>query len=124
MLTELGRSEEVMERLFRIGYCNMRGYNGFEASELKAELVQPVILKFITLKHLDNGEHLDVRNPGEWRSTGVIKNATLIPLPELEARIGELKGKKDILINCLSGMRSKVAFSVLAKHGITSKVIA
>lgn len=53
-----------MERLFRIGYCNIRGYNAFEASELKTEMVQPVILKFITLKHLDNGQHLDVRNVG------------------------------------------------------------
>lgn len=87
------------------------------------EMVLPILLKFITLKHLYNGEHLDVRNVGEWRSSGVIQGAMLIPLPELEARINELKGKKNIVINCLSGMRSKVAFSVLAKYGIESKAI-
>jgi hypothetical protein len=38
--------------------------------------------------------------------------------------VAELKDKKGLVINCLTGMRSKVAFSVLAKHGIESKVLA
>ena len=36
--------------------------------------------------------------------------------------MGELKNKNNIVINCLTGMRSKVAFSLLAKHGIESKI--
>jgi rhodanese-related sulfurtransferase len=76
------------------------------------------------MKHIDNGEHLDVRNVAEYRSTGVINGAILIPLRELESRIKELKGKKNITINCLSGLRSKIAFSVLAKYGIESRVLA
>ena len=48
----------------------------------------------------------------------------MIPLPTLESRIGELKDKKNIVVNCQTGMRARVAFSVLARHGIESKVIA
>lgn len=48
----------------------------------------------------------------------------LISLPEMESRIEELKGKKNIVVNCLTGMRSKVAFSILAKHNIESRFFA
>jgi rhodanese-related sulfurtransferase len=62
--------------------------------------------------------HVDVRNGPEVSASGIIEGAVNIPLGELEARVAELKGKKNIVINCLSGIRSKIAFSVLAKNGI------
>ena len=34
----------------------------------------------------------------------------------------KVKGKKNIVINCLTGMRSKVAWSLLARHNIEAKV--
>lgn len=52
-----------------------------------------------------------------------MSEALLIPLAELENRFAELKGKEGIVINCLSGMRSKVAFSVLARLGLKTKVL-
>ena len=45
-----------------------------------------------------------------------------IALPEIESRIEEVKGKKNIVLNCLTGMRSKVAWSLLARHNIEAKV--
>ena len=53
-----------------------------------------------------------------------MEGAHVIPLPELEGRLNELENKKDIVINCLSGMRSKVASSILARHGIKSQILA
>lgn len=67
---------------------------------------------------------MDVRSKPEYMAAGVAENAILIPLPEIEARVGELKEKKNIVINCLTGMRSKVAFSILARHNIESRVLA
>jgi rhodanese-related sulfurtransferase len=48
----------------------------------------------------------------------------LIPLPELESRVNEVKGKSNVIVNCFTGLRSKVAFSILAKHGVEAKFFA
>lgn len=63
---------------------------------------------------------LDVRTPDEFSSeTGHLKNAKLIPVQELEGRIGELSSYKDrtIVAYCRSGSRSAKAADILTKKG-------
>lgn len=63
---------------------------------------------------------LDVRTAEEFGSpTGHLPNARLIPVQELELRIGELQDLKEktILVYCRSGHRSKSASALLARHG-------
>jgi rhodanese-related sulfurtransferase len=63
---------------------------------------------------------LDVRTREEFASpTGHLKNAVLIPVQELEARIGELQAYKSrpILVYCRSGSRSARASELLTKQG-------
>jgi rhodanese-related sulfurtransferase len=66
---------------------------------------------------------LDVRNPDEFKS-GHLKNATLIPVSNLAARIQELDSykEKQILVYCHSGMRSSAACGILTKNGFTKVV--
>jgi rhodanese-related sulfurtransferase len=61
---------------------------------------------------------LDVRTPKEYRQTH-IKGSYLIPIQQLQARIGELESKKyeDIFIYCATGNRSTVAARILADLG-------
>jgi len=59
---------------------------------------------------------LDVRNRSEWEE-GHVPGARLLPLPELAARIEELRGVGPIAVHCQGGSRSAVAASVLAAHG-------
>lgn len=54
---------------------------------------------------------------------GVIDGAVTIPLGELEKRVEEVRGKKNIVVNCMGGIRARVAFSILARHGIEAKVL-
>lgn len=63
---------------------------------------------------------LDVREPSEF-STGVIQGAVLIPLGQVEKRIGELDGLKSrpMFVVCGSGGRSAQAINVLSKYGFT-----
>ncbi len=63
---------------------------------------------------------LDVRTKSEYDS-GHIYGATLIPVTELPARIGELASRKNdpILVYCGSGGRSKTASSILDSNGFT-----
>jgi len=59
---------------------------------------------------------LDVRTWEEYIN-GHIKNATLIPVSELEGRLWELDRLKPTLVYCRSGMRSASASQILADHG-------
>ena len=59
---------------------------------------------------------LDVRRPAEWERFH-LKGATLIPLAQLPARLGQLERDADWLIVCASGYRSSIAASVLERAG-------
>jgi len=61
---------------------------------------------------------LDVRTPGEYEQVH-IEGTYLIPIQQLQARIGELASKKheDVFIYCATGNRSTVASRILADYG-------
>ena len=62
---------------------------------------------------------LDVREPSEW-AEGHIAGATLIPLGELAARVGELPRDRSIVVVCRSGNRSAQGRDILLAAGFTS----
>ncbi|MBS7632812.1 right-handed parallel beta-helix repeat-containing protein [Candidatus Bathyarchaeota archaeon] len=59
---------------------------------------------------------LDVRNQSEYDS-GHIKNAKLIPLHQLESKLGELDKSSKILVYCRTGSRSATASQILEEAG-------
>ena len=59
---------------------------------------------------------LDVREPHEWEIAHV-EGATLIPLGELPARLGELESHRPIVTYCHRGVRSQRARELLAGAG-------
>ncbi|BCJ87112.1 rhodanese-like domain-containing protein [Effusibacillus dendaii] len=59
---------------------------------------------------------IDVRQPEEYAG-GHISGAKLIPLGELESRIGELNPDHEYLLICRSGRRSIMAYNLLKQHG-------
>jgi rhodanese-related sulfurtransferase len=61
---------------------------------------------------------LDVRQPDEWAEYH-IADATLIPLGELSARIGEVPRDQDVLVVCRSGNRSASGRDLLLDAGVT-----
>jgi metal-sulfur cluster biosynthetic enzyme/rhodanese-related sulfurtransferase len=62
---------------------------------------------------------LDVRTPAEFAS-GHIPNARLIPVDELEDRLGELpSADTPILVHCAAGGRSTAACELLGRRGFT-----
>ena len=66
---------------------------------------------------------LDVRTPAEYNNElGHVEKSILLPLQELEQRMGELeahKGKTIIAI-CRSGNRSGTAAALLSRHGFAA----
>jgi rhodanese-related sulfurtransferase len=67
---------------------------------------------------------LDVRTPQEFSQDGRVAQATLIPLQELEARVGELPTDTPIACICRSGNRSNTACALLAERGMNVANIA
>lgn len=68
------------------------------------------------------GAHLiDVRSPQEFKE-GSMKNAQNIPVNQLAAHLEEFKKYRDkdetVLLFCLSGARSKMAWRFLDKQGL------
>lgn len=59
---------------------------------------------------------LDVRTQEEY-DAGAIEGATLIPLSELSARVGEIKQYDKVLVYCRSGNRSVAASEILLDAG-------
>ncbi len=61
---------------------------------------------------------LDVRTPQEYKQFS-IKGAHLLPIGQLQARIGELEAYKndDVFVYCATGNRSTVASKILADAG-------
>lgn len=70
---------------------------------------------------------LDVRTPEEFTSeeTGHLERAILIPVGDLESRIGELERYRGrtIVTYCRSGSRSRRASEILARAGYTINMI-
>jgi molybdopterin/thiamine biosynthesis adenylyltransferase/rhodanese-related sulfurtransferase len=62
---------------------------------------------------------LDVRESWEWAVGNLSdRGARLIPLSELEARVGEVPRNRPIVAYCRSGQRSRTAAKVLAGAGV------
>ena len=62
---------------------------------------------------------LDVREPDEW-AAGHIEGATLIPLGELTARVGEVPRDQEVVVVCRSGNRSAQGRDILLGAGFPS----
>ncbi len=70
-------------------------------------------------QRLDRGEDvfiLDVRNPEEIQICR-LPGSTVIPLPTLPQRFGELDRDREIIVHCKSGVRSQKAIHFLRQQG-------
>lgn len=99
-------------------FCNVRGSEPAPATKVggptEAEIT-PLELKAL----IDRGESpliLDVRNPEEIEICR-IAGSTVIPLPELPKRLGELDRSRPMVVHCKSGMRSAKAIVLMKEAG-------
>ena len=67
-------------------------------------------------KYQEGTYFLDVREQDEWDSFH-IPNTTLIPLGELQTRLGELPQDRSIVVVCRSGNRSQAGRDILLEAG-------
>ena len=99
-----------------IDYEQFCGVRGAEApAEVTPDEITPLELK----ARIDRGESpfiLDVRNPEEIAICR-ISGSTVIPLPGLAERLGELDPSIPMVVHCKSGARSAKAIALMKGHG-------
>ena len=145
LVAEKGTEIESISRLARIGYENILGYleggfdawknSGREITSVANLEIEEVIEKALEDTKNGNSIILDVREKGEYESTGTLPNSLLIPLSKIEnLKIGEELEKifgnasegnktKDIYLLCRSGNRTLIAASFLKNYGIKNNLI-
>lgn len=67
-------------------------------------------------KHPEDLTLLDVRQPAEY-AAGHLPGAKLIPLADLENRLGEINSKTTVVVYCAVGFRSRGAVALLKHSG-------
>ena len=73
---------------------------------------------FDALSANKDAQIVDVREPGEWATTGVAVGSVLIPLGQLEQSApAELAKDKPVYVICNSGNRSRTGSDILLKLG-------
>jgi adenylyltransferase/sulfurtransferase len=98
-------------------FCGVRGAEPVPPDGAPGEEMTPGELKAL----LDQGARpliLDVRNPEEIAICR-IAGSTVIPLPELPDRLGELDPAASIVVHCKSGVRSAKAITLLRAAGFS-----
>ena len=111
-----GTNPTITELIDYQEFCGVRGSETPPAETLAmSDTITPAELK----QEMDRGQTpfiLDVRNPEEVAICR-IAGSTVIPLPELPQRIGELNPNQRIVVHCKSGMRSAKAVALLKEAG-------
>lgn len=123
LITDYNKIDEAITRLSRIGYDNTIGYlvDGFESWKKVKKTTNSVTR--ISAQELENKiSHskysiYDVRKRSEYASQH-LKEASNIPLNELEKRINEFPTDTTFILHCAGGYRSMIAASILKKHQI------
>lgn len=128
LVCDLGKEQEAIVRLARIGYENVAGYleGGFEAwqkASLPTDKIENITATAFAEAYATHQlEVLDVRNPSEWHNQGVLQQVELIALAELTHHLPKLSTQKTYHIHCAGGYRSMIAASILKLHGFDNIV--
>ena len=127
LVTPLGKEEETILRLARVGYDNTLGYlkGGFDAwksagleydtvSSVSAETLEKIVEKATNEK--ENVSIFDVRKSGEYAAEHIV-DVPSTPLNYINDHIAEFPKEKEFYLHCAGGYRSMIAASILKARG-------
>ncbi len=126
LITEIGKEEESVVRLTRVGFDKMIGYldGGFEHWKNAGEKVDMIIdvepdELIMDIPFDPNITILDVRKEGEF-ADGHLKDASNLPLSDMTdlTLLAQFEDNENIYVHCAGGYRSVIASSILKKEGI------
>jgi hydroxyacylglutathione hydrolase len=122
---------EATTELLRIGYERVRGWleGGTEAWAASSRSVSRYPTTSMRAVHRaraagDESVLLDVRQPVEWATDGVVPGAERIFVADLPARLDELPPGSAVTVFCRSGSRASIAASILDRAGVDVRLVS
>jgi len=123
LITDIGREQEVIMRLARVGFDNVLGYliDGFETWEKSGNKTNTInrisAESFVTEYKNSTNLIIDVRKESEF-TCGHIENATNLPLAYINDWCSNIDNSEHFYLHCAGGYRSMIAASLLKRKGI------
>lgn len=127
LITPLGREEESIIRLARVGYDNTLGYlkGGFDiwknegleydtVSSVSAETLEEIMEEAAEEK--EKVSIFDVRKDGEYAAEH-IADVPSTPLDNINDHLAEFPKEEEFYLHCAGGYRSMIAASILKARG-------
>ena len=125
LVTDIGKEEETVIRLARVGFDKMQGYlKGSYAAWAKSGEKTDLIIDVeadelaMDIPHDPNLVVIDVRRETEY-GDGHVKDALNIPLNDMTdiALIADFEEKQNLYVHCAGGYRSVIAASLIKRQG-------
>lgn len=121
LVTEVGREEEAVTRLARVGYDHTIGYleggiHAWSEAGFETDSISSVSATELETAMKDEPVIIDVRRPGEFQA-GHINGAVNLPLDFINDHLSRFPKDKTFFIHCAGGYRSMIAASILKSRG-------
>lgn len=119
LIAEESEVESLTRKLMRVGLDNIYGYVS-TLEDYKGELLEADQVHLAEMKDYltrEDVQVIDVRSEGEFNE-GHIAGAINIPFGELKENLDKIDADKTVVIQCLSGARATIGYSVLKAEGM------
>ena len=122
LITEIGKEEETVTRLTRVGFDNLLGYleGGFDAWQDAGKEIETVnritAAQFSTEFELNKNKVIDVRKQSEYAAEH-IEEAYCRPLSDINNWTKDINPAEHFYVHCAGGYRSMIAASILLSRG-------
>ncbi|REH01030.1 MBL fold metallo-hydrolase [Flavobacterium aquicola] len=122
LITELGREEETVTRLSRVGFDNLIGHlkGGFESwknSEKDIDTINRITAEeFQKQVKIGESKIIDIRKESEYAAEHV-SEAYCKPLASINDWIKDINPDEHFFMHCAGGYRSMIASSILQARG-------
>ncbi|MEO8234933.1 MAG: rhodanese-like domain-containing protein [Flavobacterium sp.] len=122
IVTEVGKEEETITRLSRVGFDNLLGHlqNGFDTWKISGKETDTVnritAEQFANEVKIGESKIIDIRKESEY-SAEHIEEAYNKPLAYINDWIKDINPQEHFYIHCAAGYRSMIAASILQARG-------
>ncbi len=123
LVTEVGKEEEAVTRLSRVGFDNVLGYlngsfNNWKNSGKEIDTVNRITAtQFAGEVNIKSDVVIDIRRESEYRAEHV-EDAYNKPLDQINNWFAEINDEKPFYIHCAGGYRSMIGASILKSRGV------
>ena len=126
LIAPVGKEEETITRLSRVGFDGTIGYleggiKAWEASGKETDSVKSISAENFSVHVAAKEPIFDVRKETEYNAEH-LADAHLTPLDFLNDHLAEFPSNKTFYVHCAGGYRSMIAASILKSRGIHNLV--